>query len=484
MLSTTLITACVVALIAICTEYSVRVGFSDYVAKTDLASIDSLAPLLERAYVEHSGWGFARQDTSQVWDLIGLNERIHSPRHSTEVPDKFPNRLPGEVPYQNAADGVAPFPAHRMDVFKRLAVFDTKDELVWGNPRAKTSNFSVPLRVSGKEIGSLKMAPSLVLASQMGTDFISEQNRNLLAVSAVGLLLSIAAALALTKHFMAPIRELAIATRKLANGRFNTRIKVNRRDELGQLAEDFNKLGEALQAHEQAQKQWVADTSHELRTPIAILRAQVEAIQDGVHSVSPKTLGVLHGEIMMISKLIDDLYELAKSDAKQFKCVSVPVQIISVLDDALNAFEKRLGAQGISLERGGVGNADIVVSGDAGRLTQLFMNLLENTLRYTDQGGVLRVSTVCSTVNGAEQLTIVFEDSAPGVPPHLMDKIFDRFVRADDARTHAIGGTGLGLSICRTIADAHDATITATDSELGGLRVEFTIPVERSTVHA
>lgn len=246
------------------------------------------------------------------------------------------------------------------------------------------------------------------------------------------------------------------------------------------LQHESKQLGDALEVHDKAHKQWVADTSHELRTPIAILRAQVEALQDGVHTADAKTLGVLHSEIMMMGKLVDDLHDLAKSDVGQLKCESAPVQVASVLNDALDAFDERLQAKGISVTREYKSDDSLVVTGDSRRLMQLFNNLLENSLRYTYEGGSIKVGTTCS----ADKVTITFDDSKPSVRSDLLEQIFQRFSRGEVSRSRAHGGTGLGLAICRTIAEAHGGTIIAAQSPLGGLRVQLTLPLERSAVHA
>lgn len=492
-IATVLIMAVVIGLIAICTQYSIENGFATYVAKNELSSVDSLVPLLERAYVEHGGnWDFANDDDVGIWYLIGLNERIHAPRTPIGVDDSFPPGLSNEVPVTQMParsevqppgrparfDKPPPFPQHRMELFQRIGIFDTQRNLIWGNAKAREAQQAVQMSVNRAIIGELKLAPFIAITQQMDKQFLAEQNNNLLRIAGVGFVLAVVCALAVSNNLVSAIKLLREHTGKLAAGKLTERIAINRSDELGELAADFNKLAEVLEQHEKAHRQWVADTSHELRTPIAILRAQVEALQDGVHAPSGKTLGVLHSEIMGMTRLVDDLYDLAKSDVGQLGFNLVPVDAGSVLQEAVEAFDERFRSKNIELDSSGIDKAPLVVTADGDKLKQLFRNIIGNSLRYTDAGGTLKVST--QVENG--QLHVLFDDTKPGVEETVLPKIFDRFYRTESSRNRSLGGAGLGLAICKTITEAHGWAINAANSALGGLRIEIVLPLERSAV--
>ncbi len=220
-------------------------------------------------------------------------------------------------------------------------------------------------------------------------------------------------------------------------------------------------------------RQWMADTSHELRTPLTVLRAQVEAVQDGIHAADAKSLGVLHREAMTLTRLVDDLHTLARSDIGQLECRRDPVDLLDLLDDIASAFRGRYAAAGLGLEwQKNPPDIPALVSGDASRLQQVLSNLFENTLRYTDPGGRLRVHAVA----GVGTITLQFDDTAPAVPPAALPRLFDRFFRVDPSRSRERGGTGVGLAICRSIVAAHDGQITAEPSPLGGLRISIVLP--------
>jgi len=290
------------------------------------------------------------------------------------------------------------------------------------------------------------------------------------------------------------LRSLTVVSRqihRMAAGEIPLQpVPVLRRDEVGELATGFNVLLARLDemtARKEAEerlrmadkermetslRQWMADTSHELRTPIAVLRAQIEAVQDGVHVVDGTTLDVLHRETMGLSRLVDDLNTLALSDVGRLDCRFDPVDPLGLLDDGIGAITSRYAAAGLTIAWRDRPAVPPVVSGDSERLRQVFSNLLENTLRYTDRGGCLRIGCV----SGPHGLTLHFDDTAPGVPAEALPRLFERFFRVETSRSRGRGGAGIGMALCRSIVEAHGGGITAANSPLGGLRVTLTLP--------
>jgi two-component system sensor histidine kinase BaeS len=216
----------------------------------------------------------------------------------------------------------------------------------------------------------------------------------------------------------------------------------------------------------------MADISHDLRTPLAVLRAQLEAIQDGIRSPTIRSTNAMHLEVERLGKLVNDLHELSLTDVGAMTYRRVPIDVVTVLQSAAGSMEGRIEAASLRWVLQ-IAQVPLVISGDDRRLHQLFANLLENSLRYTDSGGVLQVR--CAQ-HGANAL-IVVEDSAPGVPDDKMEKLFERFYRVEGSRNRATGGSGLGLAICRNIVEAHEGRITASASQLGGLRIAIELPL-------
>lgn len=371
-----------------------------------------------------------------------------------------------------------PFPPIRNELFRRIGVFDAQRKLIWGDPAAAKATKNISLHRGRRIIGYLSLAPAERLTAEMERDFVDDQNRNLLGVCIVAFSLSAVAGLLMSQDLVGAIKILVQGTRNLTDGNYKTRINLMRTDELGQLAQDFNRLADTLEEQDRVHRQWIADTSHELRTPIAVLRAQVEALQDGVQEANPRTLSVLHGEIMTLSKLVDDLYLLAKADVGKLRYDFVPVDLNGLLLDLVEAFDDRFVSKQIELEVESLDRPRII-DADSSRLRQLFHNLLENSLRYTNSGGKVRITLK----DEAGLATVWIDDTPPGISDELLPKIFERFFRAELSRSRDFGGAGLGLAICRTIVEGHHGNIAAMHSPLGGLRVEIKFPLAEGRTH-
>jgi two-component system sensor histidine kinase BaeS len=216
----------------------------------------------------------------------------------------------------------------------------------------------------------------------------------------------------------------------------------------------------------------VADISHELRTPLAVLRGEIEAVQDGVRQLSSQTLDTLHGEVMRLERLVGDLYELSLSDIGAMQYRKTQIDLLEVLQQSLEAHRAQFAEKGLTLLPAPHRPAKLPMLGDPERLSQLFTNLLKNTLRYTDCGGQLRISI--EVRDGWVQLN--FQDSAPGVPEKALPRLFDRLYRVESSRSREHGGAGLGLALCKNIVEAHDGTIDARPSPLGGLWIAINLP--------
>jgi two-component system sensor histidine kinase BaeS len=302
---------------------------------------------------------------------------------------------------------------------------------------------------------------------------------DLMLLAIVAFVITAGASVLLARHVLAGIQVLVDGVHKLANGEMDTRIELTRTDELGDLAREFNNLADGLAKQNRAQKQWIADTSHELRTPLSILRAQVEAFQDGVQEVSQRNLSILHSDIMALSKLAEDLHWLARFDVGQLKHTRVPTDIIATLHEVIEAYEERFEEKGIAVDKSQLKTINCIVDADGNRLKQVFFNLVENSLRYTNTGGTLKV-TCEKTAAGA---VLHFDDSEPGVPQEMLPQIFERFFRVESSRSRTYGGAGLGLPICKNIIELHRGSIEAFPSPLGGIRIEIRLPLLEPNKH-
>jgi len=266
---------------------------------------------------------------------------------------------------------------------------------------------------------------------------------------------------------------MAAATRELTSGKYSVRVPVSSSDELGQLARDFNAMALTLEKNEKARRQWVADISHELRTPLSVLRGEIEALIEGVRTVTPDAVRSLHAETLRLSRLVDDLYQLALSDLGALTYRKENFDIAEILREAIEPYKAEFSGKSIALDTDIAQGLKPFVFADAERMNQLFSNLLDNSLKYTDPGGKLVIRLTCN-----DGLAIAdFEDSAPGVAGPEMENLFERLYRVEGSRNRSSGGAGLGLAICRNIVEAHAGTISANPSPLGGVLMRVTLPV-------
>lgn len=200
------------------------------------------------------------------------------------------------------------------------------------------------------------------------------------------------------------------------------------------------------------------------------MRSQDEAILDGVRQPTIQSVRAIHDEIMRFTRLVDDLYQLAMSDIGAQAYRKDEVALAEVMQQAVSIISPEFTAKNIALQCEAA--ARITVFGDRERLRQLIFNLLDNALKYTDPGGSLSVR---ASKNGG-RVILDFQDSAPGVPEAELEKLFERLYRVESSRNRAGGGAGLGLAICRNIVQAHEGTITAKPSPLGGVWIQVELP--------
>lgn len=452
-------------------QWSIDRGFLRYVNTLEQERLERLAVEFEQAFAERGSWDFLRDDPGQLFrmSIRTLPEGRITPERLERLERRFERRLkPDPLP---PGEKLPPYVAHRFDA--RILLLDGKRRPVAGAPGVDEIIDWNPLYHEQQVVGYLGLAPRKGLSDNLQLSFVKQQKLAMALVAGVTLLVSALLSLPLANRLVRPIRSLAAATRRLSAGEHSIRVPVTADDEMGQLAEDFNTLARTLEKNEQARRQWVADISHELRTPLAVLRGEIEALQDGVRQATPAAVGSLHTEVLRIGRLVDDLYQLALSDVGALNYRKEEVSLCSVVEAALEAFRSEFERKGIHLTYTRPAR-DFSVFGDPERLHQLFANLLENSLRYTDAEGRLEIALE----KGKGALMLTFRDSAPGVPAADLERLFDRLYRVEGSRSRASGGAGLGLSICRNIAEAHGGTITAAPSPLGGLAVTVALPLE------
>lgn len=329
-----------------------------------------------------------------------------------------------------------------------------------------------------------------VLAPVSDTQDLSQYERDFLArvylsmilgsllAGAVALVVGVLIATRLTR----PLRRLTDAARRLAAGERHDPLPPPPDAELAELAAAFNTMAADLEHQQQLRRQLIADIAHELRTPLSVLRLQLESIEDGIEQPTPTVLASLAEEVGVLTRLVDDLRLLSLADAGQLSLAIGAVDAGEALAHAVTAASARARRQGIHLRyEPPAGNRPLLVAADPQRLTQMLGNLVENALRYTPRGGhvTLRVAARHDTRQYGD-VVIEVADTGPGIPPEELARVFDRFYRADRARARETGGSGLGLAIVQRLAEMQGGRVWATSVAGQGTSFFIALPVAGS----
>ncbi len=329
-----------------------------------------------------------------------------------------------------------------------------------------------PVRVRGELVALARMLKLQPVQDDIDARFLTSQYGAIASVALVLLVLALASAWWVARRWVRPLLAAQDATLRIAQGEFAVRLNPSRTDEIGDLMRNINTMAHALAQLDAQRRHWIADISHELRTPLAVLRGEIEALVDGVRPLQASAVLSLREEVLRLGTLVEDLHLLAMSDLKALPCYFEELDAVAMVQKVLQRFELRAQQLGLSLQLNAPQEDGVPVRWDGRRIEQLLGNLLDNSSRYTDAPG----RVLCTLQIDAGQVLIDLDDSAPGVPAADAARLFEPLYRADAARSRHTGGSGLGLAICHAIVQAHGGSITATASELGGLRIRIRLP--------
>jgi len=285
----------------------------------------------------------------------------------------------------------------------------------------------------------------------------------------------------LARKSLAPVAAMASQARRMGAENLHDRLEVaNQRDELGQLAISFNQLLERLEKSFELQRRFVADASHELRTPVAILRGETEVTlskPDRPPAEYRETLAILRDESQRLAHIIEDLFTLTRADAGQYPLTLTDLYLDELASDVLHRARSLAVAKSITLFS--AIDPELPLHADESLLRRMLLNLLDNAIKYTPEGGT--VSLHCQ--KQGHQYVVSVTDTGPGIPVDMQHRIFERFFRADKTRSRAegdTGGAGLGLSIARWIAEAHQGRLELTRSDSSGSAFTAFLPIDPS----
>lgn len=277
----------------------------------------------------------------------------------------------------------------------------------------------------------------------------------------------------LSRRIVAPIRTLTDASQHIAEGHYEKRVDVNGTDEIAQLATRFNQMATQLEEVESMRRQLIGDVTHELRTPLTSIKGYMEGLVDGVLPSTPETFDQIHREADRLSRLVDDLQELSRVEAKAYSLDIRSVTVSNLVQTTVKRLTPQATAKHIILHPNLP--ADLPpLQADEDRITQVLVNLVANAIQYTPEGGNVSITAA----RQADEIHISVKDTGVGIPPEHLANLFTRFYRVDKSRSrNAGGGSGIGLTIAKHLVEAHGGRIWA-ESQGDGQGSTFTFSLK------
>jgi two-component system, OmpR family, sensor histidine kinase BaeS len=488
-----------VVVVGILSAFNLRSGFKDYLQARDDEQLMRVVALMEQRSAKDPQLNWLRDDPDPMRSIMdAFNGRAARSSRGTEPlpPSALPpppqeHRPPpyhadaerGRPP-QGMRDDRPPPPAQRERpppprmnaappprgdrdrLGQRLMVRDAQGQRLAGRPIPADAPRTIrAIKVDGVEVA---FAELLREPEPEGLDarFLQLQTHRLLWASLVAILVAVLAAWWLAGRWSRPLVALQRATRTIASGRSAAALQPSGAREIAQLVEDVNHMAQSLERLEKARRMWIAQISHELRTPLSVLRGEMEAIEDGARQPSPEVMKRLQEEVLQLTRLVDDLHTVSVADMAGLHCTFTEGDAHAFLWRVADRFALPARQRGLRLTLPPREARPLPVRWDFGRIEQLLVNLLTNSLHYTDAPGTVAVGWHVDGVT----LTLTVEDSQPAVDPQDLKELFEPLFRADRSRQRTDGhGSGLGLSIVRLIAQAHQGTAQASLSRAAGL---------------
>jgi two-component system sensor histidine kinase BaeS len=427
-----------VALLALIVRLATVQTFSRYLSDQSAAHSDMLPVMLAGHYASHGTWEGVQPDIDEASALIGAQVTL-------------------------ADDQGHIVATTRRDLIGQMA----------GNDLGQ----SIPVLGSGgATVGTAYVGRSL--AQQRADEaFLANVTRALVVAGLVVALLAAGLGVLLARSIGHPMAEMGRAAERIAQGDYAVRVPLRGRDEVTALAQAFNQMAEGMSNVEQLRQELVANVSHDLRTPLTVIRGYLEGLHSGQiadRRSAEMAFAAMQGKVSRLLRLVDDLRQVDDLDAETPSLERHPTDVADLARDALARVEPLAAAQGVALVKGAPSDLPMV-SVDPNRLGQALFNLLDNAVRYTPPGGTITLTAGCD--GRPPHVWLAVQDTGEGIPPEHLPHVFERLYRTDPARSQAAGGAGLGLAIVRAIVKAHGGRVNAESDGVPGQGSIFTIRI-------
>lgn len=357
-------------------------------------------------------------------------------------------------------------------------VYDSENQAEGQNIARSELDDAIQLQNDGHTVGYFLVEGGMEINRVEERNLINRLNTAAITAALVAGSISLLIAFFLAYRLLRPVRDLTHAAEKLGQGDLSERVPVHGKDELAMLGTTFNQMAASLEHAEKSRRAMTADIAHELRNPLAVQRANLEALQDGIYPLTPQNLEPVIEQNTLLNRLVEDLQTLALADSGQLELDVAEVDFKRLVERVVERFNPNAAANNIAIRfssSDAVDGESFKIIIDPIRIEQVIGNLLSNAIRYTPKGGTidLHLETL------QRDISLEIHDSGPGIPASALPYVFDRFYRADRSRSRADGGTGLGLAIARQLTRAHGGELLASNHPAGGAL--FTLRLPRST---
>ncbi len=304
--------------------------------------------------------------------------------------------------------------------------------------------------------------------------FVNSVHRYLIWACVAAVALAILLSFVMMRRVLAPLIGMTRTSRRIASGDFSVRVTAATRDEVGQLADAFNRMAAGLEKLENLRRTLMIDVAHELRTPLTNIRGYLEALDDKIVSPTQETFDLLQDETMRLAQLVEDVLQLARADAAHGHLNMSTINLPMAVNKAMEPFSRRFSQKGIAV-RVEAFEDEVTVSADAKQMARVLRNLTDNAARYTPEHGILEI-LIQSLDN---EIQVTYRNTVENMVADGVPYLFERFYRGEKSRSREHGGAGIGLAIVKEIIKAHGGSVGA-DLKTDRLRIWFVLPVKNS----
>lgn len=413
------------------TTRSTRSKFGDFLGAREVENLRKLAVVLSAYRAENAGWSGVQRILARASE-VDTDERLL---------------------LVNA---------------KGTVVGDSKDKLIGRSVNLGSHDQEMTLNINGRQVGRLIVKKKG--ENPLAQEFLESVNKSAVIGGLIAGAIAIIIAVFYSKRIVEPIRAITGAAKDIEEGNLGKQVGVESKDEIGELSQSFNEMSSQLEKQEEVRENMVSDVAHELRTPITNLKGYTEAMKEGLIEPDEEMVESIHQEVLLLSRLVDDLQDLSLADAGKLELNKQDISLEDIVVHVTNSYQKRAEDKKIRLSTETISSP--MVAADPQRIDQVLRNLIENALKQTEEEGHITV-TLKEEANSAK---VTVEDDGKGIAKEDLPHIFERFYKVDESRENE--GTGLGLTLAKQIIEAHGGEIEVESVEGEGSQFSFTIPFD------